>query len=626
MNEPFLETISTRPRVSKRVWIGLVSALVILAAVVGIVWRATRPDLPYAMGDYRRAAEDGDDGRVLDIYDALRQRRADLEQDGDRHRALVSEATEIIDAIESETAERGTALILSTADGRTLNTDELAWLDRFAAMAGTSFHRAIEQIFERYLERDLDRASLQNAVRNLSAVPTFARTYGTLFEQIDLLDGLREQLEPIDAAAEAGRHDAVALALEDLLEADAHRGAAPIEGYLERRMAAARDLFYKEQMPILRDLMAHRKTYSAFARMELLARWRPDDEEVQTLYARCLEHHPGDVTVHWDPVEHLAIKPIIADAARAFDGDRFARSADLDLLLIDEFEAILGKLYENDYVLVDPHAFLNDDGTLAGVSCPRGKKPLVLVLEDFYASFPRAESGIAMALDCDDDGRIVGCLLDEDGTWRSDRSFSAIGIVETFIEAHPDFSFDGATGAIAIVGQNGLFGHPVADVQDLALRREAEQYDLTVPPSYVTDFEENRAKVERIVSALRANNWRIADGTYGRLHLAEASLDDIRQDISLSERFVEPWTGPLDTLYGPFGQHITYDAAKMNLWIEAGRTLHSGHDVRAYSVAGDRYVYTARTFCSGYGLRRPGEFNLNRFFNAAEVIDRTARP
>jgi len=54
---------------------------------------------------------------------------------------------------------------------------------------------------------------------------------------------------------------------------------------------------------------------------------------------------------------------------------------------------------------------------------------------------------------------------------RTDRLFSAIGVVEDFIDSHPDFSFNGATGTISVVAMNGLFGYPLTEEQDRHWRR-----------------------------------------------------------------------------------------------------------------------------------------------------------
>ena len=54
-------------------------------------------------------------------------------------------------------------------------------------------------------------------------------------------------------------------------------------------------------------------------------------------YEGCQAKNPDKVSTWRDPVEHLAIKPLIADSQRAFDGDKYQAAADRDLLLTGEF-------------------------------------------------------------------------------------------------------------------------------------------------------------------------------------------------------------------------------------------------------------------------------------------------
>ncbi|HZK42156.1 MAG TPA: hypothetical protein VFD14_04200, partial [Clostridia bacterium] len=277
-------------------------------------------------------------------------------------------------------------------------------------------------------------------------------------------------------------------------------------------------------------------------------------------------------------------------------------------------------------VLVDSRAFVSPEGRLQGIACPQGKKPLVLVLEDFYASLPRAESGIAWRLQLDEDDRIEGVLLDADGSERADPYFTALGILEAFLESHPDFSFNGARGVIALVGQYGILGYPVADVQELTLRRDARDSGLDPDLIPRVDFAYNRQVLGHLIQVLEARNWTLASGSYARLSLPFSSLDQIDQDINMTARWMEHYTGKLEGLYCPFGDHLESDPVKTARYTQAGYTLQSGYGAWAYWQEGDGYAYVSRTYVSGAGLRQPRVNQLDRFFDASRVLDRQSRP
>lgn len=149
---------------------------------------------------------------------------------------------------------------------------------------------------------------------------------------------------------------------------------------------------------------------------------------------------------------------------------------------------------------------------------------------------------------------------------------------------------------------------------------------VDLPPLPRTDFSANREKVRAIVSALESRNWKIASGTYNRLSLPFVTVEEIRQDITMTEMWVEPYTGKLSALYCPFGDHIEADPDKTKIYTESGYMLQSGYGAWPYWHGGDGYVYVSRTFLSGAGLRQPRTVNLERFLDAGQVMDRESRP
>ncbi len=627
MNSPLLERTRAR-RFKPGLPIRILLVLLVLVALAALLLFLTRPRLPYRLGDYERAVKAGDDEKVFEIYNALREKRAVLSdaRQTDRVESLLAEADRLIEGMEADAGRRGEALIRSLLAGAVLTEDEVNWLDRYAGLAGQGVLGALAEATGQFLNQAVEEEAFLHLLREITRVPQLARDYKALLDRQETLLALKEGLEKVnDTAAKGGLYQE-ALAIQKLVAGTDLTGLDPVRDYLEDRLERVWQAYYQEEIPLIRQEMDRDRTYDASIRIKRLIGRFEGDEELLAFQAICEKRNPEAMTTWWDPVEHIGVKPLIADPARAFDGDRFQEAADRDLLLTGEFERLLRELYERDYVLVDSRSFADEEGRLRGIPCPVGKKPLVLVLEDFYSSLPRAESGLAWRLDVNDQGQVEGVLLDEDGQERSDRAFTAIGILEAFLEEHPSFSFNGATGTIALVGQYGLFGYPVADIQDLALRRNAEESELALPGPPISDFSHNRQKLAAVVEALEARNWKLSSGTYERLSLPFTPASVIRQDLILMERWVEPYTGKLTSLYCPFGDHVEFDQAKLALFAEAGYTLQSGYGTWAYWDNPQGHVYVTRTYLSGAGLRRPGASNLNRFFDASKVYDAVTRP
>ncbi len=627
MNTPLLERTGKKRLPPKAIlW---TAAALALALALGLALAALlKTRLPYGADQYHQALETEDDDRVLEIYHALRSKRAsfpDMKQT-DRIKALDLEAAALIKEIEQDAGQKSSRLMASILEGAWLTDGDIEWMERFAPVAGRQMTATAADAVESYLTGVIEDDKFLHFAGQMTRIPHLARDFTPLQEEFETVSQVRKMLAQADEAlAQAAYYDEIKT-VRKIMDGTDLSGLTSLSDYLAQRLDRAWQDYFSEQILLIRQEMALQRTYDASLRIERLLDYFPQDPELLAFQAVCSEKNPEPVVTWWDPVEHLAVRPLVADAGRAFDGDLYQAAADQSLLLVSEFAGILEQLYEGGYVLVDSRSFVTGESGLRGIPCPRGKKPLVIVLEDFYCSLPRAESGLAWRLDLNEKGQVEGVLLHRDGSEESDRSYSAIGILEDFIEGHPDFSFNGATGVIALVGQYGIFGYPVADVQDLALRRDAAGMGADIPELPPADFTANRQKVEAIVTALISRNWSMASGTYSRLSLPFVYMEEIEKDLAMTAMWVEPFTGELTALYCPFGDHIEGNPQKTKLYTGAGYKLQSGYGTWAYWHGGDGYVYVSRTQLSGTALRQASSVNLKRFFDPAKVLDKRSRP
>lgn len=624
MNSPLLE-VTGRRRPPRKAALWLILALLLVLLIGLILFLALRPRLPYDLSDYQKALDAGDQEALVRIYDSLRLKRLDFAASRQTRRIqeLDLQAASLIARIEEEAEVRSRQILQKARDGQNLTQEDLSELEGLAPLAGHKIRLAALETLGSYLEGHLEEDLFFHFAGEMTKVAFLLREFKALNEAPGAVTRIRGELAKASAAGLEGNTYGQIQMVGDLLADPELAALEPLADYLTLRLDLHWQAYYEDEILEIRQEMAHQRTYDAWLRIRRLLTYYPDDAELLAFQAVCLEKNPPSVITWWDPVDHLAVKPLIADSERAFDGDRYQAAADRELVLTLEFERALEELYAGGYVLVDSRSFAGQDGRLRGIPCPAGKKPLVLVLEDFYGSLPRAESGVAWRLDLNKEGQVVGVLLDKDGSQRADRSYTAIGILEAFIEEHPDFSFNGATGVIALVGEKGLFGYPVADLQDLAYSREAEDMGSERPPLPASDFTYNRSRVRALVQALESRNWVLASGTFGRLSLPFSSEEAISRDLALTRQWVEPYTGSLTALYCPFGDHLEAQQKKARLYTDAGYTLQSGYEAWAYWNAGQGYVYVSRTLMSGAALRQTG---LKRFFDARKVLAGPLRP
>ena len=204
----------------------------------------------------------------------------------------------------------------------------------------------------------------------------------------------------------------------------------------------------------------------------------------------------SQLVAHTDPaaIPNLSFNLLIVDPSRAFTDPELAGKYNMNFVTIDEFEKILQQLYDNNYVLVDLDCFIAEtvtDGKVTYSSktlyLPDGKKPIMIT--ETLASYP------LYMIDSDDDGvadkdaaGFASRLVLQNGEIKAEMVNSAgetvvgdydlVPILESFIEEHPDFSYQGSRAIIAATGEEGVFGYRIN--KSVIEAKGQEYYDAQV--------------------------------------------------------------------------------------------------------------------------------------------------
>ena len=194
------------------------------------------------------------------------------------------------------------------------------------------------------------------------------------------------------------------------------------------------------------------------------------------------ETQVSEETVQMEAVDlkkvlHLSFESLIADTDQAFGQEDSSAAATLDQtrVTVDEFNAMLGQLYEEGYVLVrfSDLAAVNEDGAMEAkkLMLPSGKKPLLLSETNVNYDLELSGQGLASRLVLDGNGALTCERQASDGSTVTG-AFDVVPCVEAFIQEHPDFSNNGARGILGLTGYNGILGYRT-DVFDTAAEKEA---------------------------------------------------------------------------------------------------------------------------------------------------------
>ena len=294
-------------------------------------------------------------------------------------------------------------------------------------------------------------------------------------------------------------------------------------------------------------------------------------------------------------IPHIFFHSLIADTSKAFDGDTREAGYNQVMTTIDEFNKIMSQMHERGYVLVSLHdiATINEDGTVTPgkIMLPEGKRPFVLSVDDVSYYEYMDGDGFATRIVIGEDGKPTCEMKQDDGSIVTG-DFDVVPLLDKFVEEHPDFSYHGAKGILALTGYNGVLGY-----------RTCPSYSDN--PTYEQDVE----TAKTVAKCLREHGWEFASHSWGHRNLGTISLENLRIDTDKWETEVEPILGDTDILIYPFGADIeswkNYTEAneRFNILKGVGFDYFCNVDGnKAWLQIGKNYVRQGRRNLDGYRM------------------------
>ena len=174
---------------------------------------------------------------------------------------------------------------------------------------------------------------------------------------------------------------------------------------------------------------------------------------------------------------------------------------------------MIESMYEKGYVMVSIHDIakrvVDADGTeklvAQDIMLPPGKEPFVLSQDDvnYYAYMDN--DGFADRLVIGEDGIPTCQYTDIDGNV-SYGEYDVLPIIDRFLKEHPDFSYRGAKGILAVTGYEGALGY------DTGLSMKI--YDGLSDEEKMKRINAEREKAKAVADAIKADGWEFASHSY----------------------------------------------------------------------------------------------------------------
>ena len=332
-------------------------------------------------------------------------------------------------------------------------------------------------------------------------------------------------------------------------------------------------------------------------------------------------------------IPNLSFHVLMADASRACNKD--VSGADMaglynkNFVSVEEFSRILNQLYSSNYVLVDFDSFVykatgvdgNDEFGAKSIYLPQGKKP-VMITETMVNYFeymvdPNKDGtldgtghGFANKLVLDENGDIKAAYVDANGQSLVG-NYDLVPVLESFIQEHPDFVYQGARAILAVSGTEGVFGY-------------------RTNTSYVSRFgqafyDNEVIEAKKVVAALREKGYTIASYTYSNQAYRSMTTLQIQAEVTNWTNQITPVLGEVDTMVFARASDIeSYSGTTFDVLYKSGIRyfLNSGSsprvDINKTFVRQTRLMVTGETL-AWYSSQ------FTSYFDSNVVLDLTTR-
>lgn len=297
---------------------------------------------------------------------------------------------------------------------------------------------------------------------------------------------------------------------------------------------------------------------------------------------------------------HIFFHSLIVYPELAFDGDYMHEGYDMWMTTVSEFEAMLPQLYERGFVLYPL------DSIRAGekVMLPKGKKPLVISIDDVNYYRYMENDGFADRLVVDDEGYVACEVKRPDGEMEISYRGDVMPILDRFVKEHPDFSFRGAKGVVAVTGYEGVFGYNF-------IKAEGEEKEAL------------KAEAKNVAQALKNTGWLIACHSYTHNEYFKDSKvtdEQLHYDTNrFKERIYDTVLQP-DIYISPFGYHLKEGDPRLQYLKDMGYDYFCPVStyMRTYATA-EGVVVQERFNMDRYSMRAKKEYINETFFDVDSV-------
>jgi len=313
------------------------------------------------------------------------------------------------------------------------------------------------------------------------------------------------------------------------------------------------------------------------------------------------------------PVHHVFFHSLIAYTDLAFDNDGQANGYNYWMTTVSEFENMLPQLLERGYILYDITELIEQDPNdptkiqKKDIYLPEGKIPLIISIDDVNYYEYMKNDGFANKLVIDENGEVANEIVTPEGETIISRHADVMPILDDFVKEHPEFSFNGAKGIIALTGYEGALGYRITDLTG---------EELTQAISDATT----------VANKLKENGWKFACHSYTHnqyFNNYTVTMKQIKYDTERWKKYIEPVVGKTNIYISPFGIRFKSTDERYRYLVDEGFNIFCPVQKNPELSFYDDNVIMTRFNLDGYSMFNREEYINETYYNVDEVIDKS---
>ncbi len=329
--------------------------------------------------------------------------------------------------------------------------------------------------------------------------------------------------------------------------------------------------------------------------------------------ATLIQQAKASLVVYSGPTHHIFFHSLIVYPQLAFDDKgRPKEGYNYWMVTVSEFKKMLPQLREKGYVLYNLSDYSEPDPDHPGqirakeIMLPPGKKPLVISVDDVnYYDYMKTD-GFANKLVAGSDGKIYTEVTDPEGNVSITRDGDVMPILDDFVVQHPDFSWRGAKGTLALTGYEGALGYRISTLPEGA------------------ELEKAKEEAKAAADVLKKNGWLFASHSFthnGYFKDYSITMKQLIYDTEKWRRYMEPIIGKTNLYITPFGVRFKSDDPRLRYLVDEGFTVICPVGSVSRIIYNKDNMVMSRADIDGFAMHlRPQEIT-KYYFNVDEILD-----